>query len=414
MWQYNSKLESFYNSYSHIICVPMAQQEGDQASMSNVATWLKTNNLSPLIKPFQDRAITLEELSEMVEFGDDDFLAFAKELSNDETIQQTLLKAAKTITQKPDQNDNNIQLQSSPKQNQLQSQHVIVSPAEHEAISSLYERYDFVSKLMSDIQKQYQDSLELTTDNAIKIIENLFDNILILQVNTLKNQLLNMINELNKKKERQLKQQLIAVKEYVDIVDKGKKKYDIYIDDSSIDINSRKKLIVNMINEILKHRSAYNTFITQPNIKFNDFTNNVNNYYNKLLIDDCDQPSAPKVQIIKIGYSTIKIQWKMNHIDIFGAKPVLEFEIEYASLPKSFRHKISLKEALKKEKKMEKKRDKKKKKKKKKNKHQQSKHETFTILSRLFDSTVDASARVADLQTSFLKVWSNLSQAFPY
>ena len=43
--------------------------------------------------------------------------------------------------------------------------------------------------------------------------------------------------------------------------------------------------------------------------------------------------------------------------------------------------------------------------------HQHNKHETFALLSRLFDSTVDAKD---DLQTSFLKVWTDLSQAFQY
>eukprot|EP01083_Nonionella_stella_P084549 234105_1 len=43
--------------------------------------------------------------------------------------------------------------------------------------------------------------------------------------------------------------------------------------------------------------------------------------------------------------------------------------------------------------------------------HQYLKHQTFVLLSTLFSSTVDAKD---DLQTSFLKVWTDLSQAFPY
>lgn len=43
--------------------------------------------------------------------------------------------------------------------------------------------------------------------------------------------------------------------------------------------------------------------------------------------------------------------------------------------------------------------------------HQFTKHETFALLSRIFDSTVEAKD---DSQTSFLKVWTDLSQAFPY
>jgi len=42
--------------------------------------------------------------------------------------------------------------------------------------------------------------------------------------------------------------------------------------------------------------------------------------------------------------------------------------------------------------------------------HQQSKHETFALLSRIFDLQTSRD----DLQTSFLSVWTDLSQAFRY
>lgn len=138
-------------------------------------------------------------------------------------------------------------------------------------------------------------------------------------------------------------------------------------------MNSRKKQIVKMADEILKHPAAYNTYITQPNIRFNDYTNDLNNYYKTLIIDDCDQPRQPIVKITKIGWASIKLEWTMDNIDINGAKPVLEFEIEYAALPKSFRNKISLKQALKNQRKKDKKYNKKKKKKKKKSKHKKHK-----------------------------------------
>ena len=103
-----------------------------------------------------------------------------------------------------------------------------------------------------------------------------------------------------------------------------------------------------MAEEILNHSGAYNTYITQPNIKFNDYTKDLNNYYKTLIIDDCDQPRKPIVKITKIGWASVKLEWSMDNVDINGANVVLEFEIEYAALPKSFRKKISLKEELKK------------------------------------------------------------------
>merc|ERR1712228_629403 len=145
----------------------------------------------------------------------------------------------------------------------------------------------------------------------------------------------------------------------------GKKQYDVYIDDTSLNINSRKKIIVSMVSEIMAHRAAYNSFITAPNIKFNDFNPAANEYYNTLSIDDCDQPQAPNTKIIKIGFSSIAIEWTMNEIDINGAKQVCEFQIEYAVLPKKFRKKIKLKDALKKQRKKSKKKKKRKKKRKK-------------------------------------------------
>lgn len=133
-------------------------------------------------------------------------------------------------------------------------------------------------------------------------------------------------------------------------------------------MNSRKETIVRMTNEIMSHPAAYNTYLTQPHIKFNDYTKILNSYYNSLIIDDCDQPREPIIKLTKIGFSTVKFEWKMDDIDINGAKPVLEFEIEYAALPKSFRKKMTLKQALKRQSKKDKKRDKKNKKKKKKRK----------------------------------------------
>ena len=133
-------------------------------------------------------------------------------------------------------------------------------------------------------------------------------------------------------------------------------------------MTSRKKIIVKMVKQILTHKAAYNSFITAPNIKFNDFNEAVEDYYDYLHIDDCDQPRVPILKIMKIGFSSVRIEWKMDPIDINGAKPVQEFIIEYAALPKKFRKKIKLKDALKKERKKNKKSKKKKKKKRRKRK----------------------------------------------
>ena len=52
----------------------MALQEGNSESGADITSWLKSNNLDALIDTFRDREITLEELHEIVQFGDEDFL----------------------------------------------------------------------------------------------------------------------------------------------------------------------------------------------------------------------------------------------------------------------------------------------------------------------------------------------------
>lgn len=50
----------------------MALEEGGSGQISDVTSWLKSNNLDPLIQTFQDRSITLDELAEIVAFGDEE------------------------------------------------------------------------------------------------------------------------------------------------------------------------------------------------------------------------------------------------------------------------------------------------------------------------------------------------------
>lgn len=210
----------------------MALQEGSSGSV-DVISWLKTNNLEPLVQTFQDRSITLEELAEIVEFGDEELASFAKELSDDTNIQQNLIKAAKNLSIEPAQNDNLIAAPAAPAKSSSinmmyptptpkssgRSQHVIVSPAEHKAILTLFEKYDMVSKLRTEIQTNMKP-LESSTETAIKTIEDLFDNILKPQILSKKQQLLGNIDTIYNEKDRQLKQQLREVDEYINIVDK--------------------------------------------------------------------------------------------------------------------------------------------------------------------------------------------------
>lgn len=76
-----------------------------------------------------------------------------------------------------------------------------------------------MSKLRVEIQKE-TEPLSLSTETAIKTIEDLFDNILKPQVMSKKQELLNNIDKLYNEKDRRLKQQLVAVEQYIDIVDK--------------------------------------------------------------------------------------------------------------------------------------------------------------------------------------------------
>ena len=71
-------------------------QEGAQG-VSDEESWLNMNNLGPLTQIFKERSITLDELQEIVEFGEEELAVFASELSDDVTIQQNLITAAKKL-----------------------------------------------------------------------------------------------------------------------------------------------------------------------------------------------------------------------------------------------------------------------------------------------------------------------------
>ena len=248
-----------------------AEAEGDDSDDEGhtiaVDVWLSINRItnSSVIKTFEEKQITIEEL---LEFSETDLRSFCKDLQFDTLTTTRIIKgvtatkkeqnsiaapaapAAPTsnptdinviessiIPQPPmienmdgnplqniiqnmnenDGNDDENNLNEEPMNNdnkgqQGQVQHVIVSPQEHEAMESMYKRYDHTSTLQETIQKSFQH-IDVATKSAK---DDLNEKFLLLseQMKLRQEELLNAIEELSQYKKKVLQEQNDQLKSY--------------------------------------------------------------------------------------------------------------------------------------------------------------------------------------------------------
>merc|ERR1712228_1026451 len=200
-----------------------------------------------------------------------DLRAFAKEIGLDALSQNRLIKAITKL--KPAQNamapssfSTGSTMSMTTSSNKAAS-HVIVSPEEHDAISALYQRYEDSTKLLSSLKTSFVSLEEAAKKCKIDVNEG-FD-VLVSSLENKKNELIEECKTVKNEKKEKLMAQLQGLKDYCLSITDGKKKYEQYISDPSMDINKRKNAILSMIDDIINDKKISLVMVTQPKIAFN-------------------------------------------------------------------------------------------------------------------------------------------------
>ncbi len=99
-----------------------------------------------------------------------------------------------------------------PSQDPSKMVHVIVSPAEHAAISKLYERYDTCASLVKTLENSFE-TLEENGNKCVKDVNNKLDAV-VSQLNTYKNDLIQDLEKVKETKKKKLSEQLKTLMAY--------------------------------------------------------------------------------------------------------------------------------------------------------------------------------------------------------
>jgi len=164
-------------------------------------------------------------------------------------------------------------------------------------------------------------------------------------------------------------QQLQIIRSYQRELEDGKKQYEQSIADSSLDVHSRKKRIIGLVNELTGRKDVQLTLITQPKLRLGFENQMVTSFLDQLNIDDCDQPPPPSVRIDKISFDLVVLEIACDD-DVLINKAT-EFAVEVAIIHTE--SKLKLKRRKPKEKKKSKKGKKDKEKEKEKSKKKKKK-----------------------------------------
>eukprot|EP01084_Bolivina_argentea_P221169 374667_1 len=305
----------------------MATKDGDKIDRKQ---WLIDNKLEDAITVFEKRNVDIEEL---IDFEKEDLIEFAKDVLHlDVLARNRFIKAInklKDIRNKNKPNNNNLDFNFNfqPQSFQPNKDSIIISNEEHKAKEQLYERNNEIAKLCYNITTAMDHQLEQSYSNTLIEINNIFDTIN-QQLISKKQQLMNDIINIEKQKTDTLKKQLLSLNEYMPILNDTKKQYYKHIEDKNLDIKSRKNIVLKLISNALNNNQNVCTFVTKPNIKFNIPSKTVNEFINKLEINNCDQPYPPDIIITKCTATRIAIKWE------FKIHKPNSIQIQYAILPK--------------------------------------------------------------------------------
>jgi len=166
-----------------------------------------------------------------------------------------------------------------------------------------------------------------------------------------------------------LDQQSKLLRSYQSELDDGKKQYEQSIADSSLDVYTRKKRIIGLVNELTGRKDVQLTLVTQPKLRLAFENQMVTTFLDQLNIDDCDQPSAPVIRFARISFDSVGLELTCD--DEVLVNKATEFVVEVALIHTDSKvkpKKRNLKDQ--KSKKNKKEKDKEKKSKKKKTKRQ--------------------------------------------
>jgi len=152
--------------------------------------------------------------------------------------------------------------------------------------------------------------------------------------------LFDAVDSMKDLKIQRLQQQLDQLKTYRAEINQGKEKYQLLIDDPSLDVQYRKKQVVGMVDELLGRSEIPLLMVTQPKLEFGWNDQYLNTLLAHIVVNDCDQPFPPHVMIVVVKYSSAILQISIVTGEL--GREVLEFAVEYAVLPKDEDNKLKL------------------------------------------------------------------------
>jgi len=176
------------------------------------------------------------------------------------------------------------------------------------------------------------------------------------------------MSRLGRDKSEKLEQQLLSIRSYQGELDDGKKQYEQSISDSSLDVHTRKKRIIGLVNELTGRKDVQLTLVTQPRFRLAFENQMVTMFLDQMSIDDCDQPPAPLLRIMKAVFDSVYVEISCEDEVLINKATEIAVEVALIhtdSKSKPSKRKVKGEKKVKKGKDKDKDKDKEKKKKKK-------------------------------------------------
>jgi len=339
---------------------------------------LTDNKLNDVEKAFLEREIQIEELAE---FEEGELADFAKDLGLDTLQRRRFVKAIQdvrrakssygegggmsttgsyptnttTTTTSPTTASNYSTLGGSTSYGEPSGNvtsrsgnvHVMMSPPENKAMTKLHQYVDKCNFLLQQLSLS-NDALKKSIVDCDTEINEKFDRIAV-TIEDKRKQLLRQVDGLRQEKDSKLKEQLNTLLGYQQVIGGGKQQYEAIMGNPQVDINSRKKDVVQVTQGILNRKGINLIMATQPKMQLTFELPVVEKFLKDLEIDDCDQPQPPILTTGKATFNSIAIEWQMSHPSL--ALKVQDFGIEVAKIRKMEKKSKSSKKSKKKERK---------------------------------------------------------------
>jgi len=310
--------------------------EKDSKPRIDVDKWLTANKLTSTAKEIKERQLSIAELADM---DANNFKDFADSVGLDTLARKRFAKAllllkppgALTGTTQIQNIDKNLNgafgglglIQYRPRDD---GSSTVVTPQEHEMITQLYERFVRTALLVQNLNgcsqilefgtRQCKDDINKKTDFVIQ------------QLGERKKVLKEDMLQIRVQKSEKLDQQLQLIRSYQKELEEGKKQFEQAIADVALDVHTRKKKIVEVVNELTGRKDIQLTLVTQPKVRFAFENQMLTTFLSQLNIDDCDQPLPPVIKITRLTYESITIEITCD--DEVLVNKATEFAVEVA------------------------------------------------------------------------------------